>query len=450
MHMRRLLLFLILCCAPTLGHAEDLPKPITQIKLQNGDAVVFLGDSITHQCLYTQYVEDFFFTRLPKQRVNFHNAGVSGDKCADALVRFDGDIAAYKPKVVTILLGMNDGTYRPFDQQTFDTYERDMTAVVDKIKATGATPVVMTPTMFDARAARLRKQTNEPRDRYYNSVLAYYGSLLREMADTQGLGFVDMYGPLNELTRGERSKNPEFTMIADAVHPDAPGQAVMAVALLDGIGVSRIVSLAHVDLEESGLPKIEVKNGKSIMVESNGQKVSFAYRSNALPWVLPADAEIGYRLTRAGHRLSKEGLRVTGLPTGTYTLTIDGQPVGDYTADALSKGIELQGNAKSPMYQQALEVAMLNEQRNNEAVRPIRDLWLAKKIHRYSKEVAQQNPSDKGAADRLAEFEKKTENFDEKLATLEAKSKELLDKIYVANQPKPHRFELTPQQPASP
>lgn len=99
-------------------------KPIVRaIELKDGDTLVFLGDSITHQCLYTQYIEDYFYTRHPKMRVRFHNAGVGGDRAADALRRFDEDVAAFKPKYVTILLGMNDGTYRDFDKATFDTYQ---------------------------------------------------------------------------------------------------------------------------------------------------------------------------------------------------------------------------------------------------------------------------------------------------------------------------------------
>src|SRR6185436_20033885 len=89
-----------------------LTPPIAKIDLKDGDTVVFLGDSITHQCLYTQYVEDYFYTRFPKLHIHFHNSGVGGDRAADALARFDMDVAAYKPKYVTILLGMNDGGYK--------------------------------------------------------------------------------------------------------------------------------------------------------------------------------------------------------------------------------------------------------------------------------------------------------------------------------------------------
>ena len=79
-----------------------------KLELADGDCLVFLGDSITHQCLYTQYVEDYFYTRFPNIRVKYHNAGVGGAKAWDALERFERDVAAYKPKYVTILLGMNE------------------------------------------------------------------------------------------------------------------------------------------------------------------------------------------------------------------------------------------------------------------------------------------------------------------------------------------------------
>ena len=130
----KLRFLLPLLSAAALVHAAEPEaaapafKPIvSDIDLKDGDTLVFLGDSITHQCLYTQYVEDYFYTRFPKQRLHFHNAGVGGDRARNALDRFEEDVAVYKPKYVTMLLGMNDGTYRDFDQQIFDTYQQDMT-----------------------------------------------------------------------------------------------------------------------------------------------------------------------------------------------------------------------------------------------------------------------------------------------------------------------------------
>src|SRR5262249_30325371 len=110
---------------PATTASTDLKPFVDSINLKDGDTLVFLGDSITHQCLYTQYIEDFFYTRYPKLHIHFHNSGVGGDRAKDALTRFDEDVAKYKPNYVTILLGMNDGSYRDFDKAVFDTYQTD-------------------------------------------------------------------------------------------------------------------------------------------------------------------------------------------------------------------------------------------------------------------------------------------------------------------------------------
>ena len=61
------------------AHPSDLKSPLARLDLKDGDGIVFFGDSITHQRLYTQYVEDYFYTRFPHMRLRLHNAGVSGD-----------------------------------------------------------------------------------------------------------------------------------------------------------------------------------------------------------------------------------------------------------------------------------------------------------------------------------------------------------------------------------
>ena len=114
---------------------------LPQMLLKDGDTMVFLGDSITHQCLYTQYVEDYYYTRFPNLHIHFHNAGVGGDRASDALARLDDDVLAFKPSYVTILLGMNDGGYRDFDKPARSRpTSRDMTAVLDRLAAMGPPP----------------------------------------------------------------------------------------------------------------------------------------------------------------------------------------------------------------------------------------------------------------------------------------------------------------------
>jgi len=434
---KQLVALVLVLILTTFGAAQEYPKPLDTIELGYNDTLVFLGDSITHQCLYTQYVEDYYYTRFPQSRIRFHNAGVGGDRAADALVRFQEDVASFKPKYVTILLGMNDGRYTTYDQSVFDIYERDMTRLLENISGCGAQAILMTPTMFDMRARRIRTQADgkgkEQLQRlvYYNGVLAFYGAWLREQALAKGLGFVDMYSPLNNITLGERKAESQFTLIKDSVHPGAPGQLVMAYAILDNMNVSRTVSMIHIYRDEYGEWQINSSGGEVYNPEEESTNSGrFTFLAESLPWVVPEEAQLGYKLVDAGKNLSREILRINGVQPGRYEVKINDKVVGAYSDMELAAGVELQDNPQTPQYQQALQVAMLNKERNEKAVRPLRNLWSQMKQKRRS-ELPGKKP------DEFAQWQKE---FRQKVADLQTKAREYESKIYQLNQPKPLEY----------
>lgn len=427
--------------------AQEKPdfKPLVdQFELQDGDSIVFLGDSITHQCLYTQYVEDYFYTRYPKMRLKIHNAGVGGAQAWDALDRFERDIAAYQPKYVTILLGMNDGHYRPFHQETMDLYHTKMTELLNKLDELGTTPILMTPTMYDSRAARMNRPKTDPSVfEFYNSVLAYYGSWLREQAQERGYGFVDMYSPLNNLTMAQRKTDPDFTMIKDAIHPGPSGQLVMAIAILNDMNVGKAVSAIRVTVNKKGKITGNMKRGELSDLKVLDDGIEFKALAESLPLVIPEEAAVGVKLTKLGHRFSREALEVHGLKPGKYSLTIDGVEVGQYGHQALARHIELQSNSKTPQYQQAAKVAELNKQRNAGPVREKRGIW--SQYQRYARALREleANPDDEKAKASADEWKEKLGDIEARIAEAEAKAKELEDQIFEVNQPKTRTYRLT-------
>src|SRR6266567_2546261 len=107
---------------------------------KDGDTVVFYGDSITDQRLYTTFAETFVLTRFPHLNVSFVHSGWGGDRVSGGGggpidLRLERDVFVYKPTVMTIMLGMNDGRYRAFDQQTFDTFATGFKHIVQSVQA---------------------------------------------------------------------------------------------------------------------------------------------------------------------------------------------------------------------------------------------------------------------------------------------------------------------------
>lgn len=444
MHCRILRVVAALALMANVALAQELKQPLAKLELQDGDSIVFLGDSITHQHLYTQYVEDYFYTRFPHLRLKLHNAGVGGARAWDAMARFDDDVAAYKPKYVTVLLGMNDGSYRPYHDETFQTYRNDMTELLGKLQAIGATPILMTPTMFDARAARVdaRRQRDAENVLLYNAVLAYYGTWLRDVAVEQGFGYVDMWGPLNNLTLEQRKTDAKFTLIPDAVHPEEAGQLVMATAIINDLGLPRQVSNIALMKQSNGTWRPRVAGGELSELKETEDGLSFTWKAESLPWVVPEKAAAGVKLTNLGHRLSREALEVHGLAPGKYSLTIDGQEVGTYPAEALARHIELQANAQTPQYQQAAQVAELNKQRNDGPVGMLRNEWGRFQGYARTRKNAEAAPDNAELQSQLKTQQEGIAGMAERVAAHNTAAKEIEDKIFEVNQPKPRLYVL--------
>ncbi|WP_193213651.1 SGNH/GDSL hydrolase family protein [Luteolibacter marinus] len=438
-------LFLSLAGLAAAEEPAYVPRsPLAELELRDGDTIVFLGDSITHQCLYTQYVEDYLYTRFPKMRLRLHNAGVGGARAWDALLRFDKDVAAYKPKYVTVLLGMNDGRYAEYLDDVFTTYSTEMNQLLEKIDACGAKAILMTPTMFDARAKRMQPPGGFMGPKavtFYNSTLAYYGAWLRDTACERGLGFVDLWGPLNETTLHERRKDPAFTLIKDSVHPDAPGQVVMAAAMIEDLGFPRVVSDMRFTVK-NGTWTSTAESTEITGVEGSADRLAFTSLENALPWVLPEEAQAGVRLTDLGREYGREMLTVAGLPAGTYAVSIDGVEVTRSTGGELHAGLPLHALPNAPQYQQSAAVAGLNKQRNEGPVKALRNEWSQFQQWKFLQAQVEKNPADDAEKQRLADVEQKMPGMDERVKAAEAAAREIEDEIFKINQPRPHRFEI--------
>lgn len=414
----------------------------------SGTTVVFLGDSITHQSLYTQYLEDFFWTRYPDRELRFFNAGVAGDSVADAMARFDWDVAVHQPDYVTVLFGMNDGRYEGLDASNFVTYQNDMRRLMDKIESIGANAILLSPTMFDHAVTRWR--ANDPQWRFrgkaisddYNSIMGLYGGWAREASRQSASQYVDLWGPLNTLTDFLRRDDSDATLIGDAIHPQASGHVVIATEILSQLGSERR-GASTITLAKRGQRWVGGKGVTDLRVSDDERRIEFVHQAVSLPWIipeshstkslrwqLPSDGRLGYQLTRAGHRLSADRIKFAGLLPGTYEVRIDDHLVGSWNHIALGTKVELQANQATPQYQQSLRVAEWNRRRNDEFIRPIRDS--ASRVKRLKTKFA----------DDPAGLAKTTSRIQDEIAELRRQAEELEEKIRLEATPQPRRWQI--------
>src|SRR5438128_4107358 len=198
--------------------------------LKDGDRVVFYGDSITDQRLYTTFAETYVITRFPKLDVSFVHSGWGGDRVTGGGggpidLRMRRDVFAYKPTVMTIMLGMNDGSYRAFDEKIFDTYAKGYQHIIDSVKEAlpGIRITVIQPSPFD-------DVTQPPRfEGGYNAVLVRYSEFVKELAGQEKLSVEALNEPVVAALEKAKAADAELAkkIIPDRVHPGPGGHVLM-------------------------------------------------------------------------------------------------------------------------------------------------------------------------------------------------------------------------------
>jgi lysophospholipase L1-like esterase len=326
--------------------------------LHPNDTVVFYGDSITDQRLYTTYVETFVVTRYPKLPVRFVHSGWGGDRVTgggggpidDRLKR---DVLIYKPTVMTIMLGMNDGRYRAFDDETFhiftDGYEHIVKSMKDAVPNLRITLIDPSPYDDVTRAPLFAGG--------YNAVLLKYGEYLRTLAERNHLDFADLNTRLSKTLERANTTDPANAqkIVPDRVHPHRSGHLMMAASLLEAWGVSPVISRVEIDAASA-----QIKDAVNTSISDLDTKGSIRWtqKDDALPMPVPMNDPLMALAVKASdfvENFNRETLRVTGLEAPTYQLRINGRLVGAFSRETLAAGINL-AELDTPMMQQAAQV----------------------------------------------------------------------------------------------
>jgi lysophospholipase L1-like esterase len=408
-----------------------LAAPPDHFALHANDTVVFYGDSITQQRLYTMLTEFYSVTRYPKLNVRFIHSGWGGDSVSGGGggpidVRLERDVLSYHPTVMTIMLGMNDGRYgnhTPADDEVFFTGYRHIVETV-RHAIPGLRITAIEPSPFDDVT---RSFTLLPGG--YNAVMVKYGEWIRRYAPEAHLTVADLNTNIVAMLRKANGSDPVVAqkILPDRVHPALAGHLIMAEQLLKSWNARPVVSAVTID----------AASRKS--TQSDFTRISGLHAAAPLAWTETDDAlplpfaemlaedqdrnhsmSLAIRSSDVTEALNQQPLRIIGLAPGSYHLTIDGGAVGTWTGEELSHGINL-AILDTPMARQAMEVKDLTVKHLD--------------IHQQRWQTLQVG---------LQSLDLK--RLDASLKALDALEAEIVERQRAAAQPHPHTFQVVPVQ----
>ena len=109
-------------------------------------------------------------------------AGIGGDDSRGGLARIERDVLPHKPDLVVVMFGVNDENRRGAGNSvSVPDYKKNLTAIVGKVRAGGAEPLLMTTSMKNLQWSSCTGKLGE------------YAAAAREVATEQKCCLVDNY-----------------------------------------------------------------------------------------------------------------------------------------------------------------------------------------------------------------------------------------------------------------
>lgn len=300
--------------------------------LKPNDRIVFLGDSITEQHLYTNYVQGYLLGRFPELNLEFFNAGWGGDTAPGGLGRLDRDVLPLEPTVVTLCYGMNDGSYTPPTEAIRTRFLDGMTGLIGRLGAKGVRVVLLTPGFGEEASNPTLKAAQ------YNS------RGLRVMADTvlalareHGLPVCDLHKLMNQVYARATAAQPGFSLAPDGVHPNEPGHLVIAFGLLEALGVPERREIIAASVRGKK-PRPAAGNAQATR-QREGYRLDFSL--DAIPFYVDPPARKVLPYLPFQETFNSVRLAATGLDGGRYHVRLNGAPLGPWPAKRLAEGIDI-------------------------------------------------------------------------------------------------------------
>ncbi|MDD4271671.1 MAG: SGNH/GDSL hydrolase family protein [Patescibacteria group bacterium] len=188
-----------------------------------------IGDSLTSGMGLNKYEESFPYLLaedLSKSgKITLHNFSYPGYRTDDLIENLLEPAIAAKPKIITLLIGVNDihGFY------SAEKFKKNYQYILEQLSKKTEAEIYAISLPFIGGEAFL-----PPNNYYFESKTAEFNKIIEELAAAYGAKYIDIAEP----TRAMFLKNGPY-YAADKFHPSAVGQALWEKIIFDNITLGR-------------------------------------------------------------------------------------------------------------------------------------------------------------------------------------------------------------------
>ncbi len=334
--------------------------------IRDGDTVVFLGDSITAARQYSKVIENYTLLRFPERKVRFVNAGKGGETAKLSLERLEQAVFAEGATLVTVAYGVNDiGWGMKADEAHKKEYLDAITELVERCQKRGVRVFIC--------SAAITAEAPDKAEKGFLQMMCDEGLSL---AKTRGAGTIDVQRTMRSVQRrvlaanakqADKSKHTKLHA-DDGLHLNDLGQMAMAFAILKGLDAPADVSSATVDSASGSI--LATQNCRVTDVRRTTNGLSFTRLDERLPLNLAPLWMLQGMFIPLSDELNRYLLTVKNLPSGRFEVLAGERPLGTWTAEALSRGINIASATADPWqpggpwYAQAHTLKILTDMRD--------------------------------------------------------------------------------------
>ena len=213
--------------------------------------IVFLGNSITYDGRFIEYIDTYLSIHKPDRQYEIINVGLPSETVSglsepnhadgkfprpDLRERLQRVLDKTKPDLVFASYGMNDGIYLPFEEDRFNKFKEGINWLHQELENVDAHIIHITPSIFDERKGKA-----------YANVLDIYSDWLISKRYTHDWKVIDIHWPMRKKQDDLRLEDPTFTFAQDGVHPGEEGHFFMAKQILLELGESQVNNNLNTD-----------------------------------------------------------------------------------------------------------------------------------------------------------------------------------------------------------